>query len=77
MYHKNESMLIPTAYFGENCYGILVEACKYKDIYVYDNADMVSSEHLFNSSEQFTDYKTGKVVQFKNMGGFYYTAFRE
>ena len=63
MYHYTDSFLFQSAYFGENCYQILLDIGKEKDVYVYDNADMLCKEEFDACTGCFTDYHTGTVVE--------------
>lgn len=62
LYYYNTKYLMPTRYFGENCYQILLDISKEKDIYVYDDADMLSSPYLNQCSGVLTDYKSKRIV---------------
>ena len=64
MYYYCDSILMPTAYFGPNCYRLLVEFSKERDIYIYDDADMCVYEEADMCNGCFTDFKTGEVVEF-------------
>ena len=72
MYHYSEEFLFPTAYFGENCYQILLDMSTYKDVYVYDNAGMVTKEEAEKCIGKFTDFHTGIVVNFGDNKAFDY-----
>ena len=62
MYYYNDRYLMPTCYFGENCYQTLLDASKEKDIYVFDDSDMLSRYEFSECEGVFTDYKTKQLV---------------
>ena len=74
MNYKNKELILPSAYFGPNCYRILVESSKTRDIYIYDDAAMMSNEEADNECIGcFTDYHTGTIVEFGDDRAWDYT----
>lgn len=70
MYHYSDTYMMPTCYFGENCYQIVLDISKEKDIYVYDDSDMLCSSYLSECVGILTDFKTKKVVTCENDEAF-------
>lgn len=66
----HEKFIMPSAFFGPNCYKILVELSKDRDIYIYEDAHMFGYPESDELEGVFTDFKTKQVVE---LGG--YTAF--
>ena len=62
MYYCNDRYLMPTGYFGENCYQLLLDISKEKDIYVYDSSDMLNTREFSDCDGVFTDYRTKRLV---------------
>lgn len=74
MYNYNDIYLFPSCYFGENCYQIVLDISKDKDIYIYEDSGMMDTKELSACTGVFTDMKTGKIVGCSNHEAFYYTA---
>ena len=72
MYYYNNEFIFPSSRFGENCYNIVFEISKTRDIYLYEDSAMFASSLLNNIDGVFTDYVTKKVVNVSNRGGMYY-----
>ena len=66
MYNYYDAYMMPTCYFGENCYQIVLDISKDRDIYVYDDADMLNSIEFEKCKGTITDFKTKKVATCEN-----------
>ena len=66
MNYYNDRYIMPTSYFGENCYQIMLDISKEKDVYVYDDAGMLYTKEIDECKGVFTDYKTKRVIVCEN-----------
>ena len=74
MFHYSDKYLFPSCYFGENCYQLLFDICKEKDIYIYENSQMMCRPEIRECIGTFTDSKTGKIVQCKGYNAFLFVS---
>lgn len=72
MYYYNEEYIFPTRYFGQNCYNLVVDISKDRDIYLYDDANMMDEDESGECIGVFTDFHTGEIVSFENDRAFEY-----
>ena len=55
--------ILESCFFGENCYKFLFEISKTKDIYIYENSNMLLKPEVNNVNiGTFTDFVTKRVV---------------
>lgn len=55
--------LIPSQWFGENCYKFLIEYAKDNDLLIYDDSDMFYCKEMEELGDfEFVDYRTGDVL---------------
>ena len=63
IYHKSEEFVYPASFFGENCYKLLLEISKDRDIIIYDDVEMLREEVLEGQEIVFTDYVKNTLVK--------------
>lgn len=63
MYHKPQEFLYLASFFGENCYRLLFEMSKDRDIIVYDDVEMLREDILDNQEIIFMDYLKNTLVK--------------
>lgn len=71
-----DDCLLESCKLGPNCYKLAVEISKDKDIYLYDNSDMMVNEEADECVGEFKDYITGDVIEFGEDRAFHYIGKR-
>lgn len=60
--HIND-WLMPSQWFGENCFRFLVEYAKDKDILIYDDSDMFTYDEMTDLGNfEFMDYRSKDIL---------------
>lgn len=63
MKEASDRFLFPSCFFGQNCYQTVFDLSKDRDIYVYDDADMMWEEAAEQCRGTFTNYVDGSVLE--------------
>lgn len=63
MYHKPDAFVYLASFFGENCYRLLLEISKTRDIIVYDDVEMLSEDILEGQEIEFINYTKQQHVK--------------
>lgn len=70
--HFPGKFLYPSCFLGQNCYQQLFDVGKDKDIFIYDDSDMLVNEEADMCTGKFKDYLRGNIIELGNERGYIY-----